>query len=786
MKISRGLSDIIIGSKTAIEIKEWIEQVELEIGGLLWKPIGGKENNIHTVEVSSNSGLALIERPTNSIDAMLDLAHLLKGEKADSPLEAAERWYNVPQDGLSKMDLKESRNISKNIAIRMMDSDSPSCPTVQIQDKGTGQHPDKWHMTLLSLHESNKTSSKHLMGQYNSGGAASYKFSQYTVVISRRSPELLEGREDEIGVSIVRYNELDPELNKTGTYEYCTSVNGEILRLDCPNNELDFSCSKGEKLIHGTVFRHIEYDLDKYAGRADLPTGSLFHLLNSALPSPVLPVRFIEERAAFLDASKSASMRVCRGNLQRLNNTKVTEYGDKRLIEMGDLGQLTLYYHVVRHEKSPEAYVAKDQAFTIMLNGQRQIAKTRYWLRRQTEMSFLWKRLVVHVDASGLTRTAKRAIFSSTREAGVEGKTLRELLKKVIDEIKQDTELQVLEERDKQRAIDNSAQSTSKKLKKKLAKEIASMIKGNFGGNRGGVDVPKSSVRNSGMPPRPKVSDEDLLEIPDLMSIINKPLEIFPGSRRSLSLEINAKNGFLPKYESYLNIEFDGIFKNCIYVQSTGTLVGGKARVVITCDPDVPLESGELIVSLDVPELKLYLTDRATITVMEPPTDLPTTPKGGEPDVDITWIESSDWDKFGWSAVNVGRCDIKRGIDGTPTSIHFYLNAGFHSFSFAREAKKDLTEENLEKFNDAYAFPICTALVRKEMRLDKLITELESRGQRTEIPDEYKLIEDAIMAHAVITGLSPRVEISEPNYEIFAQEPMISPDIYGDSLRRYN
>ena len=131
------------------------------------------------------------------------------------------------------------------------------------------------------------------------------------------------------------------------------------------------------------------------------------------------------------------------------------------------------------------------------------------------------------------------------------------MLKKVIDEIKQDTELQVLEERDKQRAIDNSAQSTSKKLKKKLAKEIASMIKGNFGGNRGGVDVPKSSVRNSGMPPRPKVSDEDLLEIPDLMSIINKPLEIFPGARRSLSLEINAKNGFLPKYESYLNIEFD-------------------------------------------------------------------------------------------------------------------------------------------------------------------------------------------------------------------------------------
>ena len=96
MKISRRLSEKIIEAKTPIEVEEWLTQVEEELGGVSWSPIGGKMNNIHTVEVSTDPGLALIERPTNSIDAMLDLAHLLKKQDAGSPSEAAELWYDVP------------------------------------------------------------------------------------------------------------------------------------------------------------------------------------------------------------------------------------------------------------------------------------------------------------------------------------------------------------------------------------------------------------------------------------------------------------------------------------------------------------------------------------------------------------------------------------------------------------------------------------------------------------------------------------------------------------------
>ena len=81
MKISRYLSERIIDIKTSAEVEEWLKLVEEELGGISWSPIGGKMNNVHTVEVSTNPGLALVERPTNSIDAMLDLAHILKREK---------------------------------------------------------------------------------------------------------------------------------------------------------------------------------------------------------------------------------------------------------------------------------------------------------------------------------------------------------------------------------------------------------------------------------------------------------------------------------------------------------------------------------------------------------------------------------------------------------------------------------------------------------------------------------------------------------------------------------
>ena len=54
MKLSARSSSTIIDCFTAEEVEEY-RTIAIEVGDLKWKPVGGKENNIHTIEVSTNS-----------------------------------------------------------------------------------------------------------------------------------------------------------------------------------------------------------------------------------------------------------------------------------------------------------------------------------------------------------------------------------------------------------------------------------------------------------------------------------------------------------------------------------------------------------------------------------------------------------------------------------------------------------------------------------------------------------------------------------------------------------
>jgi len=232
MKLSKQLAAEAFEMTTPDEVVAWLAAVDKELGGLRWVPLGGIPNNVHTVQVSADPALALVERPINSIDAVLDLKAEELKETASTPHEAARAWWDVPAGGLSEMKEDARRQLADLIRVVNLDSGDIDRPTVVIQDAGTGQHPDDFPKTLLSLLESNKKSKAHQMGVYNAGGAASYAYCPYTLIISRRAPQLLNGRPDEIGVTVVRYNPLDPDKYKSGTYEYCVAKDDTIVRLD--------------------------------------------------------------------------------------------------------------------------------------------------------------------------------------------------------------------------------------------------------------------------------------------------------------------------------------------------------------------------------------------------------------------------------------------------------------------------------------------------------------------------------------------------------------------------
>ena len=77
------------------------------------------------------------------------------------------------------------RKLAEMLQVTMLESGDAQRPTIVIQDRGTGQHPDDFPKTLLSLLESNKKELSHVMGVYNAGGAASYRFASYTIIVSR-------------------------------------------------------------------------------------------------------------------------------------------------------------------------------------------------------------------------------------------------------------------------------------------------------------------------------------------------------------------------------------------------------------------------------------------------------------------------------------------------------------------------------------------------------------------------------------------------------------------------
>lgn len=759
MKISRTLSAAAFDITTEEKLSDWCRAVDKEIGGIRWVPVGGIENNVHPVEAASDPALALVERPTNSIDALLDLRARELAETAPSPHEAARRWWGVPPDGLSSMSEESRRKLADQIRVTMVESDVTDRPTVVIQDQGTGQHPDDFPNTLLSLLASNKKGSTHVMGVYNAGGAASYKFARGTVIVSRLAPTLLMGREDEVGITVVRYDPLDPDKFKSGVYVYMVSKDGSVPRLDI---------SEMPDLPFGTQVRLIEYQLSRYARGASEPKSSLWHLFHAALPDPALPFRIIETRVdRFSGLKGSPARRVVTGLLHLLSRTGTTRYSDERQIQLGPAkGSVYLRYFVLSEESDPDAYTTTEQGLALTLNGQRQLTKDRQWLKRNLDLFFLFRRLIVLVDGTLLTNAAKRDVFASTRETGVDSPLTKEILDRVVQELREDDNLYSLEEEAKRRVLESATRSTTERVKRQLAGQIAAYVKGTLGGQKGGAKTKAKRRRRPAPGPVPQPDDSMMLDVPDRLIILSTPLEIEQGGTSSLRLDLNAKNGFLPKYADSLSIVIGQELRDYISVLSKGRLLGGRMRVTLECAPNAPQISSSLKVALVIQELGVLLTAEGQISVMPISNDEEDDKRrGGEPNIEINWVGREKWDSFepSWDAETVGDCQVHRSGAGDKadiTRVEWTLNEAFAAYERVIEEKK-LGDIALRTFRENYEYPIAFALFRQRLAEEKKEREADDEGRQYEIPDDYVKGEKARLARAVLMAMEPEIHVAE-------------------------
>lgn len=759
MRLSRGLSEAIFTLSTEEQLTDWIRAVDKEIGGGTWVPLGGIDNNVHTVEVASDPALALVERPTNSIDALLDLRARERGETARTPHDAAKRWWGVPPGGLSAMTDHDRRELADHARVIMVDSGTPERPTVVIQDAGTGQHPDDFTKTLLSLLESNKKSATHVMGVYNAGGAASYKFAKGTLVASRLAPQLLNGRSDEIGVSVVRYNPLDPDRFKSGVYEILVAKDRSILRLGVPEMP---------DLGHGTYVKLIEYLLPKYARAAHEPKASLWHLFHAALPDPALPLRIVETRVDLFPGMKgTVERRVVSGLLHLLRRPGTADYSDEREIDLGGQGRIILRYFVLNPGSDPDAYTTSDQGLTVMLNGQRQMTKDRYWLRRQLDLFFIYKRLVVLVDCTALTNAAKREVFASTRETGADVPLAKTILDRVIQELTEDENLDRLDEEAKQKTLEAATKTTTDKVKRQLATQIAAYMKGELGGGKGGLKKKERKGRRRRHTTEPvRVDDSQMLDVPDRLVIVTDPLKVEQGGTASLRLEINAKNDFLPKHADGLSVIFSPEHKDHVRVLSKGRLLGGRVRITVEATRDAYLGESKVKVALVVQELGVLLTAEGTLQIVEREEDKKDDAQhGGEPNIEVHWVGRDKWDSFdpAWDAESVGDCIIHREDPNDRdaiTKVEWILNEAFLPYEKVIEDKK-LGDAALRTFKEGYEYPVLFGLFKQRLAEEAKEAEADEEGRPIDIPDDYVKGEKARLARAALMAMEPEVSIAE-------------------------
>jgi hypothetical protein len=761
MKLSRHLSEKVFEITTEEETLDWIKAVEKEVGGVVWVPIGspGLSDNVHTVEVASDPALALVERPTNSVDAVLDLKACELAETSPTPHQAAHQWWGVPSEGLSGMSNEKRRDLADMIRVTMLESETADRPTIVIQDAGTGQHPDDFQHTLMSLLASNKKSSTHVMGVYNAGGAASYKFAKAAVVASRRAPSLLGGRADEIGVTVARYDPLDPDKFKSGLYVYMLAKDETVLRLDLP--ELP-------DLPYGTYIKLIEYQLAKYARAAHEPKQSLWHLFHAALPDPALPFRIIETRVDRFPGMKGTpTRRVVTGLLHLLRRSGTADYSDERTINLGEDGSVVLRYFVLNEGTDPDAYTTSEQGLTISLNGQRQITKDRYWVRRNLDLFYIFKRLVVLVDGTGLTNAAKRQVFSSTRETGVDSPLTKTILDRVLQEMLDDENLDALDEQAKQRTLQDATKTTTDKVKRQLASQIAAYLQGGLAGGKGGAPTTKTRKKRKRkkVVPQP-VDDSMMLDVPDQLEILTDPVTIERGATASLRLAINAKNGFLPRHAAGLSVVFDPALQQHVQVRSQGRLVGGKVRVTLEADTDTPLIAAAMKVALVVQALGVLLTVEGKVEVVQPEEDKEKDKKtGGEPNIEVSWIGRENWEEMEphWNDGTVGVCHVSREDAANATAItkvEWILNRHFAPYDKV-VTEKQLSESGLKTFQEGYEYPVLFGLFKQRLAEEKKEQEADDEGNSFDVPDDYVEGEKARLARAVLMAMEPGIALNE-------------------------
>ncbi len=262
-------------------------------GNLHWIPVGAERGNAGRIKQANQPVNPIAERAVNGMEALIEMARqrelLANASSAPptSPRDAVLRYFGIPPlDELPKLDSSDSskavrakaRDIAKKLKVLLLFDKSSREFTVSIEDEGIGQTPESIHRTLLSLGSTTKADKWYLIGVFGQGGSSAYAVSEYSWVVSRRAPDLLNGESDGAGWTIIKH--IFPKGRRDDYFAYLAcSQDGRVPFISAADADT-------AKIRHGTRFVHIRYDFGR-GGSAI--TRQLYTTLNHVLYNPVLP-----------------------------------------------------------------------------------------------------------------------------------------------------------------------------------------------------------------------------------------------------------------------------------------------------------------------------------------------------------------------------------------------------------------------------------------------------------------------------------------------------------------
>jgi len=559
-------ANIITAALNAATFDEALGVVDLltQAGATFRRPVGDKYNNFGLLASSGSYEYKALEPVTNEQDAVIERLALKRwGSLSAVP-------YTSPREASS--DLLKGVNYqdqAEMVTVTLRESDEPAKSTKRLtivyRDQGCGMTPESIPTTIFALGSSHKTGSRWQQGAFGIGGASTYRNALAVVLVTRRDPELNEGLEDRISVTVMVW-----EANgKAQSALYLVTTDWDAGE---PGLPWSAPASSYPDFEPGTHLALVSYGVDGFQVPRSGDDRSFDTVLNTRLYEPMTPVRFVNE----ITRGKTEYLR---GLLRRFeDNPRKDRSSDEEQLDFlfeGKKYRLPVRYYVfpVGDAGAKRRFVAKNHAVVFLSNGQVHHHWTPADVRFRTSLNKLYDRIFVTVDTDNLPIEFRTALFTPDRSQLLANEPALKLERQVAEHLNTWPALNAINSQLVREAMTAASGGTSTL---DISKRISAALKVK-GFGAGGLGTSGSSPTGvGGARTRKKVEtypDPTTLEGPD-----RAILQV--DTVRYLEYMLNAVDDFLDSARGTLAFETDhpSIDPNEI---SVGKLRDGYVRVQI-------------------------------------------------------------------------------------------------------------------------------------------------------------------------------------------------------------